>query len=59
MNVVEPMGNETFVYFQLDGIQFISRLRAYENLFHGNIVKLFMQVERIYFFDKETGNNIS
>jgi len=55
IEVVEPMGNETFVYFQLDGVQFISRLRAPGNLSHGSKVKLYMQVERIYFFDKETG----
>ncbi len=59
IEVIEPMGNETFVYFQLDGIQFISRLREYENLFSGNIVRLFIQVERVYFFDKETGDNIN
>lgn len=59
IEVVEPMGNETFVYFQLDGVQFISRLRSYENLSHGNNLKLFLPIKRIYFFDKETGNNIS
>ncbi len=58
IEVVEPMGNETFVYFQLDDVQFISRLRTVGNLSHGNKVKLYMQVDRIYFFDKETGINL-
>ncbi|HMN49098.1 MAG TPA: sn-glycerol-3-phosphate ABC transporter ATP-binding protein UgpC [Ignavibacteriaceae bacterium] len=58
VEVVEPMGNEAFVYFQLDGVQFISRLRTAENLSHGSKAKLYLQVDRIYFFDKETGNTL-
>jgi len=59
LDVIEPMGNETFIYFELDGVQFISRARAKENLFLSDKIKIYLESDKIYFFDKETGKNIS
>jgi multiple sugar transport system ATP-binding protein len=59
IDIVEPMGNETFIYFQLDEVQFISRVRSSENLMHGEVIKMFFDPGEIYFFDIQTGNVIN
>ncbi len=58
IEVVEPMGNESFIYFQVDGVQFISRIKAYEKLHHGTNTKVYINSDKIYFFDNQTGNAI-
>jgi multiple sugar transport system ATP-binding protein len=56
IDVLEPMGNETFVYFELDNIQFISRIRSKENLLRGYKLQMYFEPDKLYFFEKETGN---
>lgn len=58
IEVVELMGNETFMYFQLDNLQFISRIHPNENLYHGIELKIYFEPENIYFFEKESGEVI-
>ena len=58
LDVTEPMGNETFIYFEIDGVQFISRLRVQENLIRNAKIKIYLDGDKIYFFDRETGKNI-
>jgi len=59
IEVIETMGNESFVYFQLDGVQIISRIKSKENLMHGSKLQMYFEPDRIYFFDKETGKRLS
>ena len=59
LDVIEPMGNETFIYFELDGVQFISRMRTQANLTLGLKIKIYLESDKIYFFDKETGKNVN
>ncbi len=59
LDVIEPMGNETFIYFELDGIQFISRVRVQENLIRSAKIRIYLDGNKIYFFDRETGKNIT
>lgn len=54
IDVVEPMGNEAFIYFELEKTQFIARLRTYQDISHGSKVELYLQTDKIHFFDKET-----
>ena len=58
LDVVEPMGNETFVYFEIDGVQFISRLRSKEAVNAGNKIHLKLDTNSILFFEGGTGNNL-
>lgn len=54
IDVVEPMGNEIFLYFQIDGERFICRKTTYELPKTGSSKKLFFDLSRIHFFDQQT-----
>ena len=58
IDVIEPMGNETFIYFELGKDQFIARVKPDEKLKVNEKIKLFIDVDKIYFFDKIIGQNI-
>ena len=57
-DVVEPMGNETFIYFEVEKVQFIARVKPLEQLKTGERIKLFIDSKSVYFFDMKSGNNI-
>ncbi|MDP2362387.1 MAG: hypothetical protein Q8M94_01320, partial [Ignavibacteria bacterium] len=57
-DVVEPMGNETFIYFEVEKIQFIARVKPSKELRVGEKIKLFIDSRSVYFFDKKTGNHL-
>ena len=52
IDVVEPMGNEIFLYFQLDKEQFICRKTTTELPQIGSLKKLFIDLSKIHFFDE-------
>jgi multiple sugar transport system ATP-binding protein len=54
LEVVEPMGNEVFMYFNLEGNQFIARVSAREVPKAQSIRKLKLDVTQMYFFDAES-----
>lgn len=54
LEVVEPMGNEIFLYFPVDGEQFISRIPAREKPEAGTTKELLFDVDKLHFFDSET-----
>lgn len=54
IDVVEPMGNEIFLYFQVDGEQFICRKTTYEVPKVGSRKKLYIDLSKIHFFDSQT-----
>jgi multiple sugar transport system ATP-binding protein len=58
IDVIEPMGNETFIYFELGKDQFIARVKPDEKLKVNEKIKLFIAADKIYFFDKNSGQNI-
>ncbi len=55
VEVVEPMGNETFIYFQLGGRQVVARIPASYAVRVGDKVPIRIDTERIKFFDPKTG----
>jgi multiple sugar transport system ATP-binding protein len=55
LDVIEPMGNETFIYFELEKIQFIARVKPLHELKVGGKIKLYINQEKIYLFDTKTG----
>lgn len=58
LDVIEPMGNETFIYFEIEKVQFIARINPLHDIKVGGKIKLYIDPEKIYLFDKKTGNNL-
>lgn len=61
ISIVEHMGNEEFIYFNIDGIEFTSRIEARktEGLTHGEKGKFYFNIKRAHIFDIETEENIT
>jgi len=59
LDVIEPMGNESFIYFEVEKVQFIARVKPLHNLKVSKKVKLYVESNKIYLFDKKSGFNIS
>lgn len=55
ISIIEPMGNETFIYFPVDDLQFIARIRPVEHLKILDKISLYINPEKIYLFDKTSG----
>ena len=53
--VVEPMGNETLLYFTLQETQMIARGNPNQVYKSGNTSSMQINKDKIYFFDKESG----
>ena len=54
LEVVEPMGNEIFLYFPVDGIQFTARIPAREMPQPGTKRLLFFDTDKLHFFDTKS-----
>jgi multiple sugar transport system ATP-binding protein len=55
IEVVEPVGNETFLYFSTGGPgQFVARIATDHPPKVGTSVELLIDMSKIHFFDKET-----
>jgi multiple sugar transport system ATP-binding protein len=54
LEVVEPMGNEIFLYFTLEGVQFVARIPAREKPQAGTKRKLRFDISKLHFFDSES-----
>jgi multiple sugar transport system ATP-binding protein len=55
LELVEPMGNEVFLYFMVDKVQFIARINANQIPSSGSILKLFLNLSKLQFFDEDSG----
>ncbi|MBK7632311.1 MAG: sn-glycerol-3-phosphate ABC transporter ATP-binding protein UgpC [Ignavibacteriales bacterium] len=58
IDVIEPMGNETFVYFEIEKNPFIARVKPIEVLKVNERIKLYIDTQSIYLFNKTLGINI-
>jgi multiple sugar transport system ATP-binding protein len=54
LEVVEPMGNEIFLYFILDNNQFVARIPAREKPEANTIRTLLFDTNKLHFFDAES-----
>ncbi len=55
IEVVEPMGNEIFMYFTTGaGTQYVSRIAASEEPKAGKEMNIGLELSKVHFFDKET-----
>ncbi len=58
IEVVEPMGNEIFLYFPIDNTQFTARISAREKPEPGMNRNLYFDSSKLHFFDYETENAV-
>ena len=58
IEVAEPMGSETFIYFNIDDLQFTAKLQADIIIKHDDQLGLLIDAMKINFFDFETGIKI-
>jgi multiple sugar transport system ATP-binding protein len=61
ISIVEQMGNEEFIYFTIDGIQYSARFSS-ENVKetgNGKDYNFWFDMEKCHIFDYETDQNIS
>jgi multiple sugar transport system ATP-binding protein len=58
VEVVEPMGNETLLYFTLQETQMIARGNPNQQYKSGNNYSMQINKDKIYFFDKESGTTL-
>ena len=61
VSIVEYMGNEEYVYFKIDGQEFVSRIEARksENLTHGSEGIFYFNMKKAHIFSKETEENLT
>jgi multiple sugar transport system ATP-binding protein len=59
LEVVEPMGNEIFIYFSLNKEQFVARIPAREKPEAGSSMEIFFDTDKLHFFDMESENAIN
>jgi multiple sugar transport system ATP-binding protein len=59
VEVVEPMGNESFVYFMVDDIQFVARIPSNVVIKPNQNFTFYFDPVKIHFFDKETETRIN
>lgn len=59
LEVVEPMGNEIFLYFSLNKEQFVARIPAREKPEAGSSIEVFFDTGKLHFFDTGSENAIN
>jgi len=59
LEVVEPMGNELFLYFTLSGVQIVARVSKEYMFSVGDKINLSFNPNKLYFFDKESEQSIN
>jgi multiple sugar transport system ATP-binding protein len=58
IDLVEPMGNETYLYFYIDDVQCLARVTSRENIKVDVVRILKINNEKLHFFDWETEKSI-
>ncbi|MEO0084401.1 MAG: sn-glycerol-3-phosphate ABC transporter ATP-binding protein UgpC [candidate division WOR-3 bacterium] len=59
IEVVEPMGNETVVYLNIDEPKLLTaRFHSYFPYARGEVLNFYIDINRVHFFDKITENRI-
>ena len=51
-DLIETMGNESFLYFKLNGKQLIARLNPFENTKPDEEITLYFKKDKLFFFDE-------
>jgi multiple sugar transport system ATP-binding protein len=59
VEVIEPMGSESYIYFRLADVQFISRVDAHQRFRVGDTAEVAVFIDKVHFFDPTTEQLIS
>lgn len=54
LEIVEPMGNEIFIYFSIDSTQFVARIPARTKPLPNTKMNLFFDLSKVHFFDLDS-----
>jgi len=54
LEVVEPMGNEIFIYFNISKVQFVARISPVVKPSPGEKINLFFDKSKLHFFDADS-----
>ncbi|RKY85487.1 glycerol-3-phosphate ABC transporter ATP-binding protein [candidate division KSB1 bacterium] len=58
LEVVEPMGNEIYLYLKTNFNNFVARVNANRKYQEGQVLSLYFNMDKSHFFDKETNISI-
>ena len=58
VEVVEPLGSETFMHVDLQGVIFKAKSEGRRLVRHGDGINLVMNLEHLYIFDSKTSLSI-
>lgn len=58
IDLVEPMGSDANIYFNIDDNQCIGRVSSYNLPNTGSVANVFIRYDKLHFFDNTTGNRI-
>lgn len=58
LEVVEPMGNETYIYFSIEGTQLTARIQSERKFVAESKATLFFNLDKIHFFNPQTEEKI-
>lgn len=58
LDLIEPMGNEIFIYFKVDDVQFVGKVYSTEILEKGKAINIYLDLRKLYFFDSDSGLSI-
>ncbi len=53
-DLIEPMGSDANIYFNVDGVQFVCKTGASELPKAGEKINVYLNCRKLYFFNKET-----
>ncbi len=59
IDVIELLGSESLVYFTIEDVSFVSRIKPRHNLYVGDVQRFAINSERVHIFDKDTENIIT
>lgn len=58
IELAEPLGNETYIYFNIDNKQIIARINIDREMRVGSELELSLNQEKIHFFDGDSGKSL-
>lgn len=58
IEIVETLGSENYIYFQIDGTQCLGRISAREDIKENQNIELLINREKVHLFDADSGEAI-
>ena len=58
VDVVEPIGNETYIYFNVESNQFIARVASNLSIKQSEIITIGFNLDKIHLFERQSGRTL-